>query len=154
MTATHSIAITSKSNQIIPVDIGVEEAKRLIGSEEVILLDVRAEEEYDAAHIDGALLVPLSELGNKTKELNTSEKIVVYSANGSNSSIACGMLIKNGSKRVYNVLGGLNAWNKSGYAVVPTETSILEEPGFEAALALVALLVVACWVRRKKVLRK
>ena len=159
--ATHSIAITSKSDQIIPVDIVVGEAKRMIGSEEVILLDVRTEEEYDSAHIEGAILIPLSELSNRTEELNTSTKIIVYSANGSNSTIACDVLIKNGSGRVYNVLGGINAWNESGYAVVPTAqsnsdspgsnaTSILEEPGFEAALAIAALLVVAYRVRRRR----
>jgi len=75
--------------------------------------------------------------------------------------MACDMLIKNRSERVYNVLGGLNAWNESGYAVVSTAqsnsdlpgfnaTSILEEPGFEVALALAAaLLVVAYRVRRR-----
>lgn len=48
VTATHSIAITSKSDQIIAVDIGVEEAKRLIDSEsdDFIVLDVRNTTEY------------------------------------------------------------------------------------------------------------
>ena len=150
VTATHSIAITSKSDQIITVNIDVEEAKRLIDSEDLIVLDVRNTTEYDPAHIPGALSIPLSELSNKTEELNTSTKIVVYSANGSNSTIACDILIKNGSKRVYNVLGGLNAWNESGYAVVSTTTSPLEVPGFEAALAIAALLVVAYRVRRRR----
>jgi len=163
VTATHSIAITSKPNTIITVDIGVEEAKRMIDSEseDYILLDVRTEEVYDPAHIPGALSIPLSELSNRTEELNTSKKIVVYSVNGSNSTIACDILIKNGSKRVYNVLGGINAWNESGYAVVSTAqsnsdlpgfnaTSILEVPGFEAAFAIAALLVVAYRVRRRR----
>lgn len=163
VTATHSIAITSKPDQTISVNIGVEEAKRLIDSEsdDIILLDVRSKEEYDAGHIEGALSVPISELSNKTEEVNTSEKIVVYSANGSNSTIACDIIIKNGSERVYNVFGGLNAWNESGYAVVSTAqsnsdlpgsnaTSILEEPGFGATLAIAALLVVAYRVRRRR----
>ncbi len=160
--ATHSIAITSEPDQIISVDIDFEEAKRLIDSEseDLILLDVRTEEEYDSAHIEGAVLIPLSELSNRTEELNTSTKIVVYSANGSNSTIACDILIKNGSERVCNVLGGINAWNESGYAVISTAqsnsdspgsnaTSILEEPGFEAALAIAALLVVAYRIKRR-----
>ncbi|MHC1611574.1 MAG: rhodanese-like domain-containing protein [Candidatus Methanospirareceae archaeon] len=152
VTATHSIAIVSEPNQIIPIDITVEEAKRLIDSEseDLILLDVRTEEEYDSGHIGGASSIPLIELSNKTEELNTSKKIVVYSANGSNSTIACNMLIKNGFERVYNVLGGLNAWNESGYPVVPTTTSPPEVPGFEAAFAITALLVVAYQVRRRR----
>ncbi len=72
VTATHSIAITSKSDQIITVNIGVEEAKRLIDSEDLIVLDVRTEEDYDPAHIPGALSIPLSELSNRTEELTTS----------------------------------------------------------------------------------
>jgi len=152
VTATHSIAIMSEPNQIIPVDIAVEEAKRLIDSEseDLILLDVRTEEEYDSGHIEGALSIPLSELSNKTEELNTSKKIVVYSANGSNSTIACDMLIKNGSERVYNVLGGINIWEECGYPVVPATTSPFEVPGFEVAFAIAALLVVAYRVRRRR----
>jgi len=153
VTATHSIAITSEPNQTTHVNISVEEAKRMIDSEseDIILLDVRTEAEYDSAHIEGALLIPMSELSNRTEELNTSKKIVVYSVNGSNSTMACAMLIKNRSERVYNVLGGLNAWNESGYPVVPTTTSPFEVPGFEVALALAAaLLVVAYQVRRRR----
>jgi PGF-CTERM protein len=156
VTATHSIAITPNPDQIIAVDIVVNEAKRMIDSEsgEIILLDVRTAEEYDRAHINGALSIPIAELGNGTEKLNTSTKIVVYGGNGGNSTIACAMLIENGFERVYNVIGGLNAWKESGYAVVSTETSdsetsVPEEPGFEVVLALVAVLVVAYRVRRR-----
>ncbi|MDI6811534.1 MAG: rhodanese-like domain-containing protein [archaeon] len=147
--ATHSIAITSQPNQIISVDIVVSEAKRMIDSksEDLIFLDVRTKEEFDSAHIEGAFLIPISELSNRTEELNKSNKIVVYSVDGSNSTTACELLIEKGFERVYNVLGGLNAWNESGYPLVPTTTP--EQPGFEAVLALVALLVVAYRARRK-----
>jgi PGF-CTERM protein len=147
--ATHSIAITSQPNQIIPVNIVVEEARRMSDSEELILLDVRTEEEFDSAHIEGALLIPLSELSNRTEELNKSTKIVVYSENGSNSTTACEILIEKGFERVYNVLGGINAWNESGYPLVPTTTT--EQPGFEAVLAIVAVLIGAYWIMRSKV---
>ena len=162
--ATHSIAITSQADKIITVDIAIDEAHRLISSEsdDIILLDVRSQEAFDAAHIEGALSVPISELGNRTEELQTNKKVIVYSANGSESAIACDILINNGSGRVYNMLGGLNAWNASGYAVVPTapsssevpntnETSSSEVPGFETVLALAALLFVTYRIRRRYV---
>ena len=162
VTATHSIAITSTPDQTISVNIAVDEVNRLIESEsdDILVVDIRTQGEYDAGHIEGALSVPISELGNRTEELQTTKKVIVYSANGSESTIACDILINNGSGRVYNVLGGLNAWNASGYAVVPTapsssevpntnETSNPEVPGFEAVLALAALLVVAYRVRRR-----
>jgi len=146
MEATHSIAVTQTKNQIIPVDIIVEEAKRMSESENLTLLDLRTEEEYHAAHIEGALLMPIAELSNRTEELNKSSKIVVYSENGSNSTKACDILIEKGFDRVYNVLGGINAWNESGYPLVATATP--KQPGFEAVLALVATLIVAYRLRR------
>jgi rhodanese-related sulfurtransferase len=163
VTAKHSIAITSQADQAISVNIAVDEAHRVIASEpetELLVVDVRTREEYDAGHIEGALSVPISELNNRTEEFNTSTKIIVYSANGTNSTVVCDILIKNGSARVYNVVGGLEAWNESGYAVVPTAPSSSEvpntnatsnpmAPGFEAVLALVAVLFVAYRVRRR-----
>jgi hypothetical protein len=76
--ATHCIAITPKPNQITHVNIVVEEAKRMIESEseDVTLLDVRTEEEFNSAHISGAILIPVSELSNKTEELNKSKVFV------------------------------------------------------------------------------
>ncbi|HUV02376.1 MAG TPA: rhodanese-like domain-containing protein [Desulfobacteria bacterium] len=151
VTAKHSIAITSTPDQTISVNIAVDEVNRLIASEsdDIIVVDIRTKDEYDAGHIEGALSVPISELSNRTEEFNTSTKIVVYSANGSNSTIVCDILIKNGSARVYNVVGGLDAWNESGYTAVPTTTSNPMAPGFEAVLALVAVLFVAYRVRRR-----
>ncbi|MBE0516759.1 MAG: rhodanese-like domain-containing protein [Methanophagales archaeon] len=148
--ATHSIAITSQPDQIIPVDIVVDEAKRLIDSEseDLIFLDVRTGEEYNAAHIEGARLIPLSELSNRTEELNKSTKIVVYSEDGSNSTTACEILIEKGFEQVYTVLGGITAWNESGYPLVPTTAP--EQPGFEAALAIAAVLIGTYWIKRSK----
>jgi rhodanese-related sulfurtransferase len=151
VTATHSIAITSEPNHVIPVNIAVEEAKRMIESESeaVLLLDVRTTEEYNSGHIEGALSIPLLELRNRAAELNTSAKIIIYCADGSASTIASDLLIESGFEGVYNMLDGLNAWDERDYAVVSTATLIPEEPGFEAALALVALLIVAHRVRRR-----
>ena len=42
-----------------------------------------------------------------------------------------------------------DAWKESGYAVASDTTSSTEQPGFEAVIAIVALLVVAYRVRRE-----
>lgn len=148
--ATHSIVLTSRG-QITYVNITGEEAKRLIESEKVILLDVRTEEEeYNSAHIEGATLIPVSELSNRTEELNKSKKIIVYCRSGHLSATASGILIEHGFKKVYNVLGGINAWEERGYAVVPTATPTPEQPGSEAVLAIAALLAVAYWIMRRR----
>lgn len=115
----------------------------MIESEDVTLLDVRTEEEYDSAHIEGTILIPVSELGNRTEELNKSGKIVVYCRSGHRSAIASGILIEHGFEEVYNVLGGINGWEERGYPVVSTATPTPEQPGFESVLAIAALLAVA-----------
>lgn len=144
--ATHSIGITQTPEERIAVDILVEEAKRMTESENLTLLDLRTKAEYDAAHIKGAILIPFAELGNRTSELNKSSKIVVYSDNSSNSTSACEFLIEEGFEHVYHLLGGINAWNESGYPLVATETPRL--PGFGALFVLGALLIVAYRPRR------
>jgi MYXO-CTERM domain-containing protein len=150
--ATHSIAITSGPNQVIPVDVVVEETRRMgdSGSDGLILVDVRNATDYDAAHIRGAVSIPLANFTNSTVALNKSVKIVVYSEDGTNSTIATGILIEQGFERVYNVVGGINAWNESGYSMVSTAEENPTAPGFELALALVAVLVIALRVRRHR----
>lgn len=146
--ATHSIALTSRG-KITCVKITGEEAKRVIDTEDVTLLDVRTEDEYNAAHIERATLIPVSELSNRTEELNKSKKIVVYCRSGRRSATASDILIEDGFERVYNVLGGINEWEERGYPVVNT-TSSPEQNGFGVVLAIAGLLAVAYWIKHKR----
>jgi rhodanese-related sulfurtransferase len=143
--AEHSIVLTSRGN-IAYVNISSEETKRMIESENITILDVRTEEEYNAAHIASATLIPASELRYRTDELNKSKKIVVY---GHNDTTASDILVEKGFERVYNVRGGINAWEERGHPVVRAPESP-EEPGFGAVLAIAALLVIACGIKQKR----
>ena len=91
--------------------------------EEIILLDVRTEDEYDAEHIQmpGVLLIhiPLSELKSRLDELDRSKKIIVYSRNGADSVTACDVLVQHGFELVYNMLGGIEEWKTLNF---PTTT--------------------------------
>jgi len=58
----------------IDPDVLVERVRR----GEVILLDVRPREEYEAGHIPGALSVPLAELERRLSELPRDREIVAY----------------------------------------------------------------------------
>ena len=150
--ATHSIAITSGPNRVIPVNIVVEETRRMVnsGSGELVLVDVRNVMDYDAAHIKGAFSMPLANLSNSTAALNKSGKIMVYSEDGTNSTLATTLLTEQGFERVYNVVGGINAWNESGYPQVSTAEEKAAIPGFAAVLALAALLAVASRMRERR----
>ena len=117
LTASHGIALTQYGT-ITYVNIATDELERMIASGEITLLDVRTEDEYNTAHIEGARVIPVSDLDNRTDDLNKSKKIVVYSGYDNNSTIACNMLIADGFERVYNVLGGIVAWEERGCPVV------------------------------------
>ena len=89
-----------------------EEAKKGMDSgSDYILLDVRTQEEYDEGHIDGALLIPNTEIANKASELLTdkSATIYVYCRSGRRSAEASKALVDMGYTAVYD-FGGIIDW--------------------------------------------
>ncbi|WP_246345943.1 rhodanese-like domain-containing protein [Sedimentibacter hydroxybenzoicus] len=91
--------------------ISAEEAKSIIDSEDVIILDVRTQEEYDSGHIKNAILLPVTEIASKTGEFvpYKDAKILVYCRSGNRSATAAKDLIKMGYTDVYD-FGGINDW--------------------------------------------
>lgn len=93
-------------------DITVEEAKEKIEARNVILVDVRTQEEYNEKHIDGAILIP-NETITDTQPAELPDKdadILVYCRSGKRSSEAAKKLADMGYTNVYNMLGGINEW--------------------------------------------
>ncbi|MBS8264857.1 rhodanese-like domain-containing protein [Mesobacillus boroniphilus] len=91
-------------------DVSVDEAKELIDSEEVQVLDVRTPDEFAAGHIPGAKLVPLQVIESMLSELDQDQKYLVVCRSGSRSTQASGILVENGFKNIYNMTGGMNEW--------------------------------------------
>jgi rhodanese-related sulfurtransferase len=92
--------------------ISAEEAKAKIDKEEVILVDVRTQEEYDEKHIEGAVLIPNETITDiQPEQLPDKEAVLlVYCKSGKRSSDASGKLAKMGFSNVYNITGGINGW--------------------------------------------
>lgn len=76
-----------------------------------ILLDVRSKEEYDAGHIDGALLLPLDDIVFKMKDLypDQNKTYIVYCQSGNRSNMALQRLKDMGYEHVYD-LGSIKNW--------------------------------------------
>ena len=92
--------------------ITAEEAKARIDSEnEVIILDVRTEEEYKAVHIPDAILLPNETITDKMPDLLTDQnaEILIYCRSGNRSAQAAKKLIALGYTNVYD-FGGINDW--------------------------------------------
>ena len=79
-----------------------------------IIVDIRDNASYTQGHIPGAINIPLNELGYRVFSLDKTRDIIVYCFTGATSEVACQILVKAGFKDVYNVIGGIKAWN---YAV-------------------------------------
>jgi rhodanese-related sulfurtransferase len=94
------------------------QATRLI-NDGAALLDVRSEAEYKSGHIADALNIPVSQLKSRLDKLGFSkaDPVVVYCQSGSRSARACALLAKNGYEKVYNLGGGIMAWQSAGMPV-------------------------------------
>ena len=94
------------------VNITAEEAKRIMDSEEgYIILDVRAQEEYDESHIPGAILIPHTEIEARAEEVLTDKDqlILVYCRSGRRSKIAAEALVELGYTNIKE-FGGIIDW--------------------------------------------
>ena len=94
------------------VEIGVEELQRERESkgDELVLVDVREPHEWEIAHIDGARLIPLSQLPDRLNELDGHAEIVTQCHHGARSLKALEILKGAGYGKVRSLAGGIDAW--------------------------------------------
>ncbi|MFH2123006.1 MAG: rhodanese-like domain-containing protein [Pseudomonadota bacterium] len=74
------------------------------------IIDVRQPKEYEQGHLAGALLMPVKELQARLAELDRDETLLVYCHSGVRSKAACQLLLAEGFSEVYNMSGGIVAW--------------------------------------------
>ena len=94
------------------MNITAEEAKQIMDTEEgCIILDVREQEEYDAGHIPGAILIPYTQMGEKANDMlpDKDQLILVYCRSGRRSKIAAEALVELGYTNIKE-FGGIIDW--------------------------------------------
>ena len=97
---------------VVYVNITAEEAKQIMDSEEgYIILDAREQDEYDAGHIPGAIVIPHEEIADKAEEMLTDKDqlILVYCRSGRRSKIAAEALVELGYTNIKE-FGGIIDW--------------------------------------------
>jgi rhodanese-related sulfurtransferase len=81
------------------------------------VLDVRNPDEYESAHVPGAVLIPLPELVARQDEIPEGDPLYVICAAGGRSLTATKALVEAGYHAV-SVAGGTNGWIQRGGEVV------------------------------------
>ena len=105
--------------------ISQEEAAKMMEQDDGhVIVDVRRQDEYDAGHIPGAILIPNESIGDSQPEElpDKNQIILIYCRSGNRSKQAADKLFRMGYTNIYE-FGGINTW--------PGEI-ITEEPGTAA----------------------
>jgi rhodanese-related sulfurtransferase len=94
--------------------------KKLKERTEATLLDVRTSGEYAQGHIANAKLFDIysNDFRNQVNKLDKSKPVFVYCKAGSRSSSAVGILSDLGFKEIYDLNGGIIAWQKEQRPIV------------------------------------
>lgn len=89
-------------------------ATRLINDSNPIILDVRSPAEYSVGHLPNARNIPLDDLDKRAGELPAKRPVLLCCANGARSARAARQLKQGGREGVFNLGGGLQAWQQAG----------------------------------------
>jgi len=96
-------------NEQVP-QVSADELKQRLPSNDLVVVDVRNDNEWQEGHIAEAIHIPLGQLAQRVNELAASDNIVVHCQGGSRSAIAASLLQKLGRKNVANLTGGYRRW--------------------------------------------
>ncbi len=95
--------------------VGPVEAIQLINHEDALVLDLREDNEIHDGSILNSLHIPLGQLNDGLNRLGKYKErpIIASCRTGSRSGSACATLTKNGFAKVYNLKGGIVAWQNA-----------------------------------------
>ncbi len=104
--------------------ISVEQLRSL--RHDLHMLDVRDRDEWNEGHIKGAVHYPYYEIDEELRRgprhniLRAHENVplAVICGSGQRSTIACAILQRHGFTQLFNVTGGMDAWNDQGFETV------------------------------------
>ena len=94
------------------------EAAKMFSEQKAIIVDVREDDEWKAQHIAGAIHIPLAQVETRLNELTQykDSTVIMQCRSGKRSAKAAGTLQAAGFTKVYNLDGGIIAWDKNGLA--------------------------------------
>lgn len=106
-------------------NVTATEAKNWLDNDQAIIIDVREPAEFTSKHIKNATLLSLSTI--TVNDLpKTDKKIIIQCQKGARGNSACVKLTdQDESVVVYNLVGGIEAWEQAGFNVVDGKSKVL-----------------------------
>ena len=114
--------MSQASDSPTPIEVDVRTVQKwLKNRDDLVLIDCREDDEFAAASIDGASLMPMSRWQDEmTKLENWSDKhLVVHCHHGRRSLQVVSWLRKNGFPNAQSMQGGIDAWSNEIDPQVP-----------------------------------
>lgn len=99
--------------------LGPHAATQLMNSEDALVLDVREDAEFKQGHLANAVHIPLGQLNQRVKELDKyrGRNVVAYCRTGNRSNTAASLLRRQGFDTVFNLAGGIVAWQNANLPI-------------------------------------
>jgi rhodanese-related sulfurtransferase len=94
------------------------------GGDDVVVVDVRRDDERNECFIPGTLHIPLDNLPNRVSEISSRKIIYFHCKGGTRSASACTAMMQGGFDNVYNVKGGIVAWKDAGFETKNSANSL------------------------------
>ncbi len=94
-------------------DISPEEFAELMKKDDHVVLDVRSPQELSEGEVPGHIMINVFDptFPNKIAELDKEKAYLLYCRSGGRSSQACNYMAGQGFNEIYNLRGGITAWN-------------------------------------------
>lgn len=106
--------MSQSTDQSYPIEISVDEVKKLLDAgEDFLLIDCREQNEYDHCRIDGSSLIPMNQTPERLTELepHREKRIIVHCHHGGRSMQVTQYLRQQGFENTQNMDGGIDAWS-------------------------------------------
>jgi len=98
-------------------EIDVQTVAEIKDRDDVLVLDVREQWEYDEGHIPNVTLIPMGEIPNRLDEIPTDKEVVVTCRSGNRSGQVAEFLRQQGYTNIHNMAGGILEWEAAGLPV-------------------------------------
>jgi len=111
-----SFATVEAQNKI---QVNSKEVKELLKkNKDLIIIDVRTPNEFNAGHLKGALNIDVNQYDatSKIDKLNRNARYIVYCRTSNRSGMAVQYMMQKGFKTVYQMMDGFPGWAANNFA--------------------------------------